>query len=112
MSVIEVPVTTVPAVTTRDVLHRAADLLGEYQWLQGEWRRDDDAGYPIGYCVAGAIYRSSTDFGNGKSSPHFEAARDALHDNVGRSIVSWNNAPGRTKAEVVACLREAAEAAA
>jgi hypothetical protein len=105
--------TETPTVTTRDVLHRAADLLGEWAWCQGAAQRGD------AFCALGALWFAATgeppkcisfDHSDGDLPPLYAAGRDAFN-RVGGDA-RWNDAPERTKADVVAKLREAAEAAA
>ena len=102
-----------PARTVADDLNLAADLLesGEWGWCQKQARSGDDL------CMLGAVAIAT---GHVLAENHqyldiYEARyRDALHalDRVGPRKAAWNDTPGRTKEEVVAKLREAAEAAA
>lgn len=94
-----------------EILSKAADLIEpEGRWTQGASAHagdglatgacQDDA---ICWCLGGAIER--TGYG------HFSAVGDALKyftATTGGALVSFNDAPGRTQAEVVAKLREAA----
>jgi len=101
--------------TITSLLNAAADLLAQPgAWTQGAYARDmfgsdvgsqwsDDA---VCFCVMGALNQ----------------VREAQHDavilgslshairavNGGYPIAEWNDAPGRTQAEVVAALRAAA----
>jgi hypothetical protein len=99
-------------VTVRDVLHRAVDLLEEFGWCQGENEVRDNRPF----CVGTAIQRAVIDYGIDWTDvePHewnayLHSAWDACR--FDRDMVQWNDTPGRTKAEVVARLRAAAEAA-
>lgn len=104
-------------VTTRDVLHRAADLLEEFGWCQQSAGRssdgvrlglyDDDFNHAVAYCRNGAVGQACLDLGVGLSW----ANKHGLLGNGTAYEVAFNDAPERTKAEVVARLREAAEAA-
>lgn len=91
-------------VTVADVLTRAADLLGEFGWTQqGVGSKAEGE-----MCMIGACVEAAKDLGrNGWSI----ALDNVGVGRTGESIGGWNDAPGRTKAEVVAKLREAAEAA-
>lgn len=100
--------------TVREVLHRAADLLEEFGWCQGyfaedsagEWVEEDDAA-AVAFCASGALLRAMADL----NAPYMRSTNELLKTPPGFSHTpEWNDAPGRTKAEVVACLREAAEA--
>lgn len=84
----------------RKLLNDAADLIEEEGWIQGE---EHNSG---GYCAIGALKRIS-----GSEWPHITKAHivavGALSSRVASPIVDWNDAPGRTKEEVVNTLREA-----
>lgn len=58
------------------------------------------------FCLVGAAYRAETTGAATSEAAH--ALVIALHANTG-SAVQWNDAPGRTVAEVVAKLREIGE---
>lgn len=104
MSTIEAP-SVAPAVTRRDVLHRAADLLEEFGWWQFGYG-SKQAGK---FCALGAVDEALRDLGCEAMSSSF--ASMPLYESLnGGSVVDWNDAPYRTRAEVVARLREAAEA--
>lgn len=87
--------------TPRDVLLKAADLIEERGWGQGFCRTSP--------CAVDAI--STT--GAKSDWPAGGRALEALRDHLQvPSIAGWNDQPGRTQAEVVTALREAAERAA
>lgn len=98
--------------TTRDVLLRAADLLSEFGWQQG------GLGSKLTgqFCLVGAVVEAARDLG----APYTPSVHDdeGIYDYANRFLRSfekeypedWNDAEGRTKAEVVARLRAAAEA--
>lgn len=118
MSILEEHPLVVAPATRRDVLHRAADLLEEFGWervadltlLLANPRRRKPT------CLIGAVAIARHDLGDIRPDdsldPYtygfvpladmFRAYTDAYR---------WNDAPGRTKAEVVARLRQAAETA-
>jgi hypothetical protein len=105
MSVIEVrKPAEVKVVTRRDVLLRAADLLEEFGWCQGEFGSKEDGSF----CLYGAVDTAHSDL-TGKPGWAPREFGIFLHKRLG-GCASWNDDPGRTKAEVVARLREAAEA--
>lgn len=118
--VVQVPV-TVP-VTRREALHRAADLLEEFGWCQWSPARDEDGWNCLpcdrgaqSFCLTGSIERAVFDLtghdmrANGPL-PGLSITNTRPSGYTGRSFdPRWNNAPGRTKAEVVALLRERAE---
>ena len=98
-------------VTERDVLHRAADLLesGEWGWCQGFVRNGDNL------CALGAIAVAAGDvltprlerFSLKHSDLSWSARELFVVHNEGGAC--WNDAPGRTREEVIAALRKAAE---
>lgn len=112
MNIVEREVVEAPAVvpvTTRDVLHRAADLLEEFGWCQY-----DVGGKDRGFCVMGAVMEANRDYGRDYFQDHAVLGNLVWGDlprDWGGFPIDWNNAPGRTKAEVVARLREAADLA-
>lgn len=118
MSIIEAPTPT-RTVTEADVLERAADLLEEFGWCQGQFARsfigagvDPHSAYAVSFCAAGAIRRSAAEISE-ENNPlcvghHFLDHLCRKNPNF-LTIPSWNDEDGRTKAEVVAELRAAAE---
>lgn len=101
-------------VTTADVLNRAADLLEEFGWCQQAEARNykgvgGDALDPdvARFCIYGALRRAGIDLG----APRYFGwdCWDAM--GLEGAPGPWNDEPGRTKAEVVAALRSAAEKA-
>lgn len=109
--------------TTAEVLRKAADRLEK----PGAWFRH---GYgnrvesslavpPVGeleastcWCALGAITLEYGDDFPDAGHPECSSAGQMLVAEIGgRSVAQWNDAPGRTQAEVVAALRAAAERA-
>lgn len=98
---------------TASVLEKAAELLEEPgAWTQGALGRDVD-GDPVVVpqlaacmCVHGALAKAA-----GKSRLYLwpTGAVLALQEAVRANVVAWNDAPGRTQAEVVEALRLAAQ---
>lgn len=103
--------------TVSEVLFAAADLIEpEGAWTQGCSARDAQGNQTsatrkqaVCWCAAGAIWHEVGDH----SSFTADAATDELEQTLGGMIPvgTWNDAPDRTQAEVVAKLREAAEKA-
>jgi hypothetical protein len=101
----------VTALTVSEVLAKAADLIEP----EGAWSNDDVARDRAGemtfaadpsavcWCALGAIWHASV--GTGVNDYLIENA--VLRIIEGDSIAAWNDAPGRTQAEVVAALRAA-----
>lgn len=89
----------------QQVLLDAADLIEEKGWIQGaNWRPG------LGYCVFGAINKVT------QNDLAFSDAVGRVLTEIGRlnqpwtgGIARWNDEPGRTKDEVLAALRKAAE---
>jgi hypothetical protein len=94
-----------------EILERAADLIEpEGRWTQGALAKSKtgrqvipEGRSAVCWCVYGAIQRiTGTPLGS-------RALWDALKASVGTvNIASWNDTRGRTQAEAVAALREAA----
>lgn len=109
--------TVTPAVTTRDVLHRAANLIEEFGWTRGIRGMPHQAGHEQTYCILGSVCRAAYDFGLARPELVNEydlggafLPEPPSHPN-GALWYFWNDEPGRTKEDVVAKLREAAESA-
>lgn len=95
-----------------EVLDRAADLIEpEGAWQQGTWARDV-SGKAVTlwcdkatcFCMRGAVVRAS-----GLSmSAELTGINAALGFRRASQMARWNDREGRTQAEVVAKLREAA----
>ena len=123
MSVIEAPqeIQAPRTVTESDVLVRAADLLEEFDWFQGNYcpacTGEEGEGSIFRaerFCALGAMIRAEKDLGvyTGFDTGSFHASTmKSLARVIGTEFIAgWNDHPGRTKEEVVAKLREAAEA--
>lgn len=126
MSVTEVQTEAAPfevqPVTDSDVLTRAADLLEEFGWRQhglfnpGSFPSDESCRDATQFCAVGAIVRARRDLGLPASdwsytdpNGHYNLANRCFGEHIeGWTLAAWNDAPGRTKEEVVAKLREAA----
>jgi hypothetical protein len=114
---IEQQVETRPEVTIRERLHRAADLIEEFGWCQGHYRvcefghTDCRFHSPEAFCVYGAYRQSGADLGSGRGGWE-ELSAGLWRSDYIRNVACWNDQPGRTKAEVVAALRKAADASA
>lgn len=109
------------AMKPSEVLSKAADLIEpEGAWMQGApaRRADGSAAYNVFehedvvcFCALGAIQKAAG------SDPEYEPASEFFRTRIlramGRNVsyASWNDAPVRTQAEVVAKLREAADLA-
>jgi hypothetical protein len=101
--------------TVADVLERAADLIEpEGAWTQGAYARSV-YNRPIGnisratcFCALGAmnVAAGASAVNQDQPEPHIAFANAVgIKDYL---IATWNDAPERTQAEVVAKLREAA----
>ena len=107
-----------------EILNAAADLLTpEGAWTQNNLGRDKNGGVvrdamniksAVCFCMAGAIWKAASRNGEvmSKVCEVVSKAFDVVQPVVGVSgIGPWNDAPGRTQAEVVAALRAAAVSA-
>jgi hypothetical protein len=105
--------TPVPTKTVADVLRHAARIIEERGWYQGyySWgldRNEPDSG-PV--CALGAIgvaYGGSA--GAIDDFPFDDPVVGLAHRFMGGEAAYWNDAQGRTAAEVTAALRSAADA--
>jgi hypothetical protein len=90
------------------VLAKAADLIEQHGWIQGDYGNPD-----TGFCAAGAIWWAIAGRKRDislETSPHngsFVAALDMLPYGVG-GAASWNDNPRTTKEDVIQALRKAA----
>ena|SRR5690606_11551681 len=86
-----------------DVLRRSRELIEEFGWIQGNYGSKE-----VGFCSAGAICECE---GEGFPEPAVEDACDAFDDAVDGDgyygTVSFNDAPGRTKEEVLKMFDQA-----
>ena len=109
-----------PEMGVADVLNKAADLLEpEGAWTQGVYGRSSSGAVTTQAgvkkaacrCMIGALFAASDE----RSIYDLEhsAAYQVLvsHLSVEDEPTDWNDAPGRTQAEVVAALRQAAKQA-
>lgn len=85
-----------------EVLRRAADIIERRGWCQNDYQ--DGAAV----CILGALRLAITgNTDNHSDRVHNPAER--LAKNLGQAPWVWNDEPGRTKEEVIAALRSAAE---
>lgn len=93
-----------------EVLNAAADLLekpgGWTQETYGKWDEGNESYSCL--CLFGALGETAGWLDDATVSVK---ALDAVRVVVGDNPIEWNDAPGRTQAEVVQALRQAAEAA-
>ena len=88
------------------ILNRAAELIEKDGWIQGNWREHGAR------CAGQAIYDAlpyRMDFSASDSA--WVAMRRQIGKQRGDTmfeIAHWNDAPGRTKDEVIATLKRAA----
>ena len=94
------------SVKIADVLERAADYIDQHGWCQDEYA--DDSGR---VCAAGAI-SAITEGSPERFAPLSMrlALSNAVEDLGFTGIADWNDALGRTQAEVTAKIREVAAA--
>jgi hypothetical protein len=93
--------------TVSEILFAAADLIEP----EGAWTQRRFGSREAGcYCIMGALHQHRWDagleFDDGVRAPALY-----LEGFLGEIVAHWNDARGRTQAEVVAKLREAAEKA-
>lgn len=101
---------------TKELLTKAALILGENGWVQGSY--GPDRGDP--HCVLGALNEAAGRAPVGLLTGPTLAAANTLLDHLGLplpsgdaadvdgAVADWNDQTGRTAAEVIAALRGAA----
>lgn len=103
--------------TPAEVLNKAADLIDEIGWTQGEYVKRVD-GKACGLCARGAIAAAvSPDFIDSGTFDSFDLARwrayqdagDALATFVAREPVGFNDYDATSASDVTTALRAAAE---
>jgi hypothetical protein len=91
-----------------DILRRAAELLGERGWCQGEIEDGDGR-----MCAVGAIRRAASEVMHTRHSWSESVALNRLRGQVRtremHSIPRWNDAPERTAEDVILAMKRAAE---
>jgi hypothetical protein len=94
--------------TTHEVLVKARNLIGRDGWVQRDW------GAPGGpRCAVGVISDSGGDGASRITARRAVAEAAGVEDDGwGGAVITWNNAPGRTKAEVLAAFDKAIAATA
>ena len=96
--------------TTREIRLKAAEILeaSEDAWCQGAARQELSEG-KYAYCLVGACQEAAGYFANWYNVAAYSIARDARAaaiEAAGTTNASgWNDAPGRTREQVIAALR-------
>lgn len=85
-----------------DYILKAEELIERVGWVQGALR--DSTGR---VCLVGALYAACSFAAN---DPYRAAYNRLMKFSGSGNLAAWNDAPGRTKAEVLELLAEAAEA--
>jgi hypothetical protein len=99
------------ATDVAEILERAADLIEpEGAWVQGAFKRlREGSGVSYCYCAAGALIEvASSDSAYDEARRFLNAQLPRPSDPEDSAVIAFNDADGRTQAEVVAALREAA----
>ena len=94
----KVPAVEQPIEPWQQLLLDAADLIDRQGWWNGKPQKSLSV-----HCIQTALFAASP-----RSSIACEAAVNFLNHIGGHGIVCWNDAPGRTKEEVLAAMRGAA----
>lgn len=92
------------SMTGKEVLLKTIALIEEKGWCQGSYQKDGKV------CAKGGI-RIACNWPLCDDSSYDDAVAAVaklIVGEVGNSIISWNDTPGRTKNEVLAVLRQAA----
>lgn len=99
---------------TTDIILKAKALIERDGWIRKSYRLDAADGTCQGRCLVGAIRDATialglTPIGENRFAA-YRAARERLTSRVADdNLVAWNDAPERTKAEVLELLVEAAK---
>lgn len=107
------PEVALPPTKPSEILSAAADLIEQPgKWTQGEYAKDGRGRGCYGFdeqaqcfCLLGAIQKVTGE------EDTYELRKHVRRVVGNRAINNWNDASGRTQAEVVAALRQAAEKA-
>ena len=89
------------------LLRGAAKDLETFGWIQGAAGNEER-----GFCAIGGIYHAQKDTG-AKFDDRllaYQAVKAVTGQDSSANITRWNDAPGRTKQEVVSAMRKAATA--
>lgn len=94
-----------------DILAEARRLIDEVGWCQGTFEKHGPNGV-VGYCQSGARCEARRRLGSDSDSywVAFDVSRVAFQNAVGRrDLFEFNDAPERTKQEVLAAFDRAME---
>ena len=91
--------------TVKGVLLAAADRLSGRPWYQMRGNRSTNKS-PRAYCLSDAVLFAAREVGARDRVQSLAIA--AVERHVGQDATAWNDAPGRTKAQVIAVLKKAA----
>lgn len=105
--------------TAVDLLKETRRLIDEIGWTQGAYARDDRGAFAdvedpkaVCFCLSGAIRRARLNLDEAAYSDSATAATLFIAEaGPGRSIPAWNDAPSRTKDDVLKTLDKAIELA-
>lgn len=92
--------------SVKDDLLKAADIIEERGWCQGNWKNGQGQ-----LCILAALETATTERGRPNSLRPAIVAVKARIGIANGSLAQWNDSPFRTKDEVLAALRSAAEVA-
>jgi len=102
----------------RAIVGRAVELLETEGWCQYHWERETRRG-TIERCLGGSLFKALQDLHAPLGVPerdldYYSEIVSALRSNLREkgwpmSYLSWNDAPGRTKEEVLDLLRSVLE---
>lgn len=92
-----------------DALDKAAEVIETRGWFQGDLYANGEDDGACAVCAWGALIVAKKAGGDSEHSTMRE--RSAIRAVTGvAALANWNDTPGRTKDEVIAVLRAAAEA--
>lgn len=101
--------------TALTLLKEARAIIDEKGWTQGAYARDDRGAFidvtssrAVCFCTLGALRRAQVDLKDSVSLDSYKTAALWLNEaGVPRGFGSWNDAPTRTKVDVLAMFDKA-----
>lgn len=98
------PLVEVSPEEAQAVLCRAAELIEERGWTQGEWTARNGA-MCVSQAITEAAYEKTMGEGSLRGFNRSLMAKQLLRTRTHRSAIAWNDMKSRKKEEVIAKLR-------
>jgi hypothetical protein len=97
---------TIPEVKVepwQEIILKSIELIETYGWVQKAFGSKD-----VGFCIVGAVRAIRPSPSTVNRLGYTEAWTHLMYGFKDRDIATWNDAPGRTKEEVILKLKEIA----